>query len=326
MKTLFAALTAAVAAFPSFALAQSAANFPEHPVRIIVPWAAGGNIDVLTRIVSQHLATVWGRQVIVDNRGGANGMIGSEAAVRANPDGYTLVVDGLQTHAINPLIFKKMAYSTPRDLAMITVMGSVQHILVAHSSLPVKSIQQLVSLAKSRPGDINYATFGTGTMPHMAGELFQQITRTRLTEIPYKGGGPALTGTLSGEATLYWPGIAIAVPHIKSGKLTALGIASKTRSSEMPELATIAEQLQAPDYDVTSIFSVMAPVRTPKPVLDKVNAGLRQALAVPDVAQRFASLGATLPSPSSPEETSALFLAESQRWEKVVRAANIKTQ
>jgi tripartite-type tricarboxylate transporter receptor subunit TctC len=306
------------------AKAQSDRAYPDRPVRVVVPWAAGGNIDVLTRVVAQRLSQSWAQQFVVDNRGGANGMIGSEAVVRSAPDGYTLLVDGLQTHVINPQIFSRMTYDTPRDLAMITLMGAVQHILVAHPSLPVKTTRDLIALARSRPREIAYATFGTGTMPHLAGEMFQQLTGTVLLHVPYKGGGPALTGQLSGEAPLYWPGIAIAMPHIRSGKLRALGIASKARSAELPELATLAEQLNAPDYDVTSVFSFMAPSGTPRPVLNRLHAGIVQALALADVRKTFTSLGATLPAPLTPEETLAMLRSESARLGKVIRAANIK--
>lgn len=303
--------------------AQSVKGYPEKPVRIVVPWAAGGNIDVLTRIVTQRLTQLWGQQIIVDNRGGATGMIGSEIVVRSPPDGYTLVVDGLQTHAINPFIHAKMAYDTQRDFAQITLMGAVKHILVAHPSLPVKTTRDLVALAKSRPREIAYATFGTGSMPHMAGELFQQLTGTTLLHVPYKGGAPALTGLLSGEASLYWPGIAIAVPHIKTGKVRALGVASSTRSDELPDLPTLAEQLKAPEYDVTSVFAFMAPAGTPRPIINKLHADITQVLALPEVRKTYASLGATSPQPLSPAETQAMLRSESARWGKVVRAANI---
>jgi tripartite-type tricarboxylate transporter receptor subunit TctC len=306
------------------AMAQQAHPYPDKPVRIIVPWAAGGNIDVLTRITAQQLTRIWGQQVVVDNRGGANGMIGSESVVRAAPDGYTLLVDGLQTHVINPLVFRKMTYDTQRDLAMISLLGAVQHILVAHPSLPVKTTRELITFAKARPKDIAYATFGTGSMPHMAGELFQQLTGVSLLNVPYKGGGPALIGLLSGETALYWPGIAIATPHIKTGKLRALGVASKARAAELPDLPTLAEQLNAPEYDVTSVFSFMAPVRTPQPVIDRINAGVAQVLAQPDVRKTYASLGAALPDPLTPEQTAALLRAEAARWGKVVNAAGIK--
>ena len=309
---------------PAMAQPQPAHPYPDKPVRIVVPWAAGGNIDVLTRIAAQQLTRVWGQQVLVDNRGGANGMIGSESVVRAAPDGYTLLVDGLQTHVINPLVFRKMAYDTQRDLTMIALLGAVQHILVAHPSLPAKTTREVIALARSRPKDIAYATFGTGSMPHMAGELFQQLTGTVLLHVPYKGGGPALIGLLSGEAALYWPGIAIATPHIKTGKLRALGVASKTRVAELPDLPTLAEQLNAPEYDVTSIFSFMAPVRMPQSIIDRINAGVMQVLASPDVRKAYASLGAALPDPLSPEQTTALLRAEAARWGKVVSAAGIK--
>ncbi len=305
--------------------AQPEKSYPDRTVRLVVPWAAGGNIDVLTRVVGQKLSQLWGQQFVVDNRGGANGMIGSEFVVRSVPDGHTLVVDGLQTHAINPYIFAKMTYDTQRDFAPITLLGAVQHILVAHPSLPVKTTRDLVALAKSRPNEIAYATFGTGSMPHMAGELFQQLTGTTFLHVPYKGGGPALTGLLSGEASLYWPGIAIAIPHIKTGKLRALGVASNKRSDELPDLATLSEQLKAPDYDVTSVFAFMAPASTPRSVVNKLHSGIIQVLALPEVRKTYASLGATSPRPLSPEETLAMLRSESTRWGKVLRTANIKS-
>lgn len=312
-----------LAAGPVSSLAQPEKSYPDRTVRVVVPWAAGGNIDVLTRVAAHRLSQLWSQQFVVDNRGGANGMIGSEIVVRSPPDGYTLVVDGLQTHAINPYLFAKMAYDTQRDLAPIALLGAVKHILVAHPSLPVKTTRDLVALAKSRPKEIAYATFGMGTMPHLAGELFQQLTGTTFLHVPYKGGGPALTGLLSGEASLYWPGIAIAIPHIKTGKLRALGVASKTRSEELPDLPTLSEQLKAPDYDVTSVFAFMAPAGTPRPLINKLHSGITKVLAFPEVRKTYASLGATSPQLMSPEETLAMLRSESTRWGKVVRAANI---
>lgn len=320
---LVAAVLMTLGVGPSWA--QTDRAYPEKTVRVIVPWAAGGNIDVLTRLVAQSLTPIWGQQIIVDNRGGANGMIGSEAVVRAAPDGYTLLVDGLQTHVINPHVFARMAYETQRDLVQITLLGAVQHILVAHPSLPVKTTRDLIALARTRPGEIAYATFGTGSMPHMAGELFQQLTGTTILHVPYKGGGPALVGLLSGETSLYWPGIAIAMPHIKTGKLRALGVASKSRAEELPDLPTLAEQLKAPDYDVTSIFSFMAPASTPRSIVNKIQAGVTQALALPEVRKAYAVRGATLPQTLSPDETAALYRSESARWGKVVQAAHIKS-
>lgn len=304
------------------AVAQS---YPQRPVRIVVPWAAGGNADVLTRVMAQKLSESWGQQVVVDNRGGANGMIGSEQVVRSKPDGYTLLVDGVQTHAINPYVFSKVTYDTQRDLAPITLLGGVLHILVAHPSLPVSKTSDLVALAKAQPRAIAYASFGPGTMSHLAGEFFQQITGTTMLHVPYKGGGPALTALLAGEVSLYYPGIAIALPHIKTGKLKALGIASKVRSDDLPDLPTLAEQLKAPQFDITTVFAVMAPAGTPKVVIDRLHAAITQVLTSPDVRKHFVSIGAASMPSLSPDETRSMLRAESERWGKVVRAANIKS-
>ena len=306
-------------------LAQADRIFPERLVRVVVPWAAGGNADVLARVMAQRLAEAWGQQVVVDNRGGANGMIGSEMVVRSKPDGYTLLVDGVQTHAINPFVFSKMAYDTQRDLAPITLLGAVLHILVAHPSLPVKTTNDLIALAKTRPHEIAYASFGPGTMSHLAGELFQQITGTKMLHVPYKGGGPALIALLSGEVSLYYPGLAIALSHVKAGKLNALGIASKTRSDDLPNLPTLAEQLKAPEYDITTVFSVMAPAGTPKAIMDRLHAGITQTLASQEVRKHFSTLGAASTPPLSPENTLSMFRSESERWGRVVRTANIKS-
>lgn len=192
-------------------------------------------------------------------------------------------------------------------------------------SYPVKTIRDFVALAKSRPNEIAYVTFGTGSMPHVAGELFQQLTGTVLLHVPYRGGGPALTGLLSGETLLYWPGIAIAIPHIKTGKLRALGVAGKFRPEELPDLPALAEQLKAPDYDVTSVFAFMAPAGTPRPIRSKLHAGIAQALALPEVRKTYASLGATSPQSLAPEDTLAMLRSESIRWGKVLRAAHIKS-
>lgn len=308
----------------TWAYAQDSA-YPEKAVRLVVPWAAGGNIDALTRVVAQRLTQSLGQQFIIDNRGGANGMIGSEMVVRSVPDGYTLLVDGVQTHAINPLIFPKMQYDSKRDLAPVTLIGAVQHILVVHPSMPARSVKQLVQLAKENPGEISYATMGTGSMPHMAGILFQQLTGTKLLAVNYKGGGPALTGILSGETSLYWPGIAIAIPQVKAGKLNAIGVAGKFRAEELPNLPTLGEQLKAPDYDVTSVFAVMAPSGIHRSIAAKLQANIARALAQDEIKKIYMSLGATVPPPLSPDDTHSLLIAESNRWGKVVRTAAIKT-
>lgn len=307
------------------ALAQADKGYPQKPVRIVVPWAAGGNADVLTRIMAQKLSDLWGQQVVVDNRGGANGMIGSELVVRSKPDGYTLLVDGVQTHAINPYVFPKMAYDTQRDLVPVTLLGGVLHILVAHTSLPVSGAKDLVRLAKARPREIAYASFGTGTLSHLAGELFQQITETSMLHIPYKGGGPALVALLAGEVSLYFPGIAIALPHIKSGRLKALGIASGVRSDDLPDLPTLAEQLKAPQFDITTSFMIMVPAGTPRAIVDRLHAAITQVLASSEMRRQFASIGATSLPALSPDETLALLRSESERWGRVVRAANIRS-
>lgn len=306
-------------------LAQADKTYPDRPVRIVVPWAAGGNADVLTRVMAQKLTEVMGQQVVVDNRGGANGMIGSELVVRSRPDGYTLLVDGVQTHAINPLVFSKMAYVTQRDLAPVTLLGGVLHILVAHPSLPIRNTADLIALAKAHPREIAYASFGPGTLSHLAGELFQQITGTRMLHVPYKGGGPALVAQLSGEVSLYYPGFAIALPHVKSGKLRALGMASKVRSADLPDLPTLAEQLKAPQYDITTVFAIMVPAETSKSVVGKLHSGLAQALTSPDVRKRYSSMGAASMPALSPDETLSMMRSEAERWGKVVRAADIKS-
>jgi tripartite-type tricarboxylate transporter receptor subunit TctC len=306
------------------ALAQTGASYPEKPVRIVVPWGAGGNADVLTRVMAQKLMEAWGHQIVVDNRAGANGMIGSEIVVRSKPDGYTLLVDGVQTHALNPYVFSKMTYNTQHDLAPVTLLGGVLHILVANSSLPVRNTNDLVALAKARPQEIPYASWGPGSLGHLAGELLQQISGIKLLHVPYSSGSAAaVSALLSGEVALFWPGIAVALPHIKSGRLKALGIASKTRSDDLPELPTLAEQLKAPEYDVTTSFAVMVPVATPQSIISKLHAGITRALASPSMHTQFGSIGATLMPPLSPAETLSLMKSESDRWGKVVRAANI---
>lgn len=307
------------------ALAQADKGYPQRPVRIVVPWAAGGNADVLTRVMARRLSDVWGQQVVVDNRGGANGMIGSELVVRSKPDGYTLLVDGVQTHAINPYVFSKMTYDTQRDLVPITLLGGVLHILVTHPSLPVGNTKDLIRLAKARPREIAYASFGPGTLSHLAGELFQQITGTAMLHVPYKGGGPALVALLAGEVSLYYPGISIALPHVRTGRLKALGIASRRRSDDLPGLPTLAEQLKAPQFDITTTFAIMVPAGTPRAVVDQLHVTITQALDSLEVRKQFASIGATSMPPLSPDETLSLLRSESERWGKVIRAAKIRS-
>ncbi len=318
IRALTLATGIALCAHAGASLAQAEKNFPERPVRVIVAWAAGGNADVLSRIMGQKMSDMAGQQFVVENRGGANGTIGTEFVVRARPDGYTLLVDGMQTHAINAQVMK-LPYVSLRDLTPIAQLGSVLHILVAHSSLPIKNTRDLVALAKARPTDIAYASFGEWTTTHLAGEFFQQATKTKLLHVTYKGGGPALTGILAGEVSLYFPGISIALPHIHTGKLRALGIASKVRSPDLPELATLAEQLKAPDYDVTTSFAIMAPQGVPAGIVDKLNKMVTAALTAEDVKKRMVGVGAMPPPAMSAAETLERMQAEAARLGAVIK-------
>ena len=300
------------ALWSTIAVAQS---YPTKPIRIIVGYPAGGPTDMIARTVAQKLSPALGQQVIVDNRPGASGMIGAELAVKAPPDGYTLLTVPV-TYAVTPSVFPKMPYDAEKDLAPVALVAAAPFILVVHPTLPVKTVKDLIALAKSRPGQINYASASAGGMPHLAGELFNIMAGVKLTHIPYKGAAPATIDLLAGQVSLMFNNMLSAMPHVKSGKLRAVAVTSAKRSSAVPELPTVAETI--PGFEASGWYGAFAPAATPREIIAKLNGEINRLMRQPDVAQRFAGDGVEAVT-MTPAEFGTYLHSEIVKWGKVVK-------
>ena len=304
----------------SFCGAAAAQNYPAKTVRMVVGYPPGGPTDVLARIVSQKLTQTWGQQVIVDNRPGASGMIGAEFTARAAPDGYTLLMVPV-TYAVTPSLFAKMTYDVEKDLSPVAQVAAAPFILVVHPTLPVKTVKDLIALDRRSPGRINFASASTGGMPHLAGELFNSMTGTKLVHIPYKGAAPATTDLLSGQVTLMFNNMLSAMPQVKAGRLRAVAVTSSKRSAAAPELPTIAETV--PGYEASGWYGAFAPAATSKELIGRLNAEINRIMKMPDVTQRLAGDGVEAVG-TTPEQFGAYLKQEVAKWGKVVKASGAK--
>ena len=302
----------------STAVAQ---NYPDRPVRMIVPFAPGGGTDIVSRLVAQRLADSIKQSVVVDNRAGGAGNIGAELVARANPDGYTLLVGSATILAVNPVIFK-VAYNPSRDFAPITLLGSQPHLMVVHPSLPANSVREFVNLAKEKSLKLNYGSSGTGGPAHLGGELFKIVAGVDMLHIPYKGTGPAVIDLVGGQLQVGLLSLASSMPHVKSGRLKALAVTSPKRAVVAPELPTIAES-GYPGFEVRSWYGLLAPVGTPKAIIDKLSSQIAAVLRQPEVIAKLASDGAE-PGGDTPAEFAAYIKSEAERWGKVVKTAGIR--
>jgi tripartite-type tricarboxylate transporter receptor subunit TctC len=300
----------------------SAQDYPTRPIRYIVPFAAGGMTDILGRIFGQKLSEAWGQQVIVDNRPGAAGGIGSDIAAKAPPDGYTILGGTISSHAINVSLYSKLPYDPVRDFAPITLYVSLPNMLVVHPSLPVKSVRDLIALAKAKPKQLTFASAGNGTSQHLSGELFNVMAGVELVHVPYKGSGPGLADLVGGQVLLFFDNITTSLPLAKSGKIRPIAVTTARRASVMPELPTIAESGLA-GYDVSSWQGVFAPAGTPRPIVTKLNAQIVKILATPEVRERLTSLGAD-PVGNTPEQFAAYVKAEIAKWAPIVKASGAR--
>jgi tripartite-type tricarboxylate transporter receptor subunit TctC len=309
---------------PSLLHAQGkASDYPNKFVRFIVPYAPGGSSDVLARTLGQKLAETLGQTFVIDNRPGAGSMVGTDVAAKATPDGYTLLLNTLPL-VVNPSLYRKLPFDVTKDLAPISLIGSAPFVLVVHPSLPVKSVKDLVALAKSQPGKLNYASAGIGTNLHVAAELFKNLTKTDIVHIGYKGGGPALVATLSGETGLSFLSIPAALPHMQAGRLRALATTGAKRTPSLPDLPTIAEA-GVPGYEFSSWWGVLAPAGTPAAAIATFNDYVVKATRTPEVRKRFGDEGVDIIA-SSPQQFGAHVKRELARWAKVVRDNHIEPQ
>jgi tripartite-type tricarboxylate transporter receptor subunit TctC len=314
VKTVVAASMFAATATGAFA-----ADYPNKPIRLVVPFSAAGTTDFLARAIAQKLGTNMGTTVIVDNRPGAGGNIGSDIVAKADPDGYTLLLGTVGTHAINASLYKKMPYDTVKDFAPITLVASVPNIVVVHPSVPAKSIKELLALAKAKPGNLTFASSGNGSSIHLSGELFKSMAGVDMLHVPYKGSGPAVADLVGGQVNLMFDNMPSSLPHVKSGRLRAIAVTGAKRSPAVPDLPTIAES-GVPGYDSVAWFGVLAPAGTPPAIVNQLNAEIIKVLKSPDVAHRLSSQGAE-PAYNTPEQFSAYIKTEMGKWAKVVKAS-----
>ncbi|WP_313350549.1 tripartite tricarboxylate transporter substrate binding protein [Paracoccus sp. (in: a-proteobacteria)] len=303
----------------AFGLAgAAAADFPDRPITLVIPFAAGGSTDVVGRIVADRMSQELGQQVVVQNVGGAGGSLGAAQVAKADPDGYTILMATVATHALNPLILKQKPYDAVEDFAPISLLVLVPNVLAVNPELPVNTVQELIDLAKTEP--LAYASSGNGTPLHLSGELFKAMAGIELTHIPYKGSGPALTDVLGNQVPIIFDNLPSASGHIASGKLRALGVTTAERAASFPDIPAIAETL--PGYETYTWNALFAPTGTPPEVIEALNKAALVAMADPGVAERMKEFSATIVA-SSPEELAEHVKAEMAKWEPVVRDANV---
>jgi tripartite-type tricarboxylate transporter receptor subunit TctC len=308
---------------PASAATGGSDSFPARPVRIIVPASAGGTLDIIARTLSQGMGEGFGQPVIVENRPASSTTVAEEYVARATPDGHTIFMAGT-SRATNPHLYAKLSYDPLRDLASVSLVATSGNALVTGPATPAKSVQELIDLARARPGELLYGTAALGSSGHLAGELFNQLAGTKLTRVPYRGAAPALVDLLGGQIHMTFDNIPVVIPHVRAGKLRALGVTSARRSNLLPETPTIAEA-GLPGYEVTARFGLTIPAKTPKNRVARLNAEVLRALDPAPVKERFAYLGLEAVG-SSPEEYQRLTLQESERLGKVIKAAGIKPQ
>ena len=308
-----------IVAGPSWMPTVAAQDYPNRPVRVIAPFAPGGQIDTVARIVTAKLSSGLGKQFIVDNRPGAGGNIGTDLAARANPDGYTLIMVS-PSFAINPSLSPHTPYDPRRHFQPVYLVASAPNVLLVHPSLPVKSVKELIGFARARPGQIPYASSGIGTPPHLAGELFSSVAKLQLVHIPYKGGGPATADLIAGQVSMLFLGMAPSLPLIRAGRVRAIATTGSERATGLPEVATITES-GFPKFDIVNWIGLLTPAGTPRAVIDSLHAELSRSLASGDGKDQLARLGLD-PAVLKPEEFGRFIEAEIVRWAEVVKSAN----
>ena len=321
MKRLMHLVGLCLFAACSVAVAQS---YPAKPVRIVVPWPPGGGNDLIARWLAQKLVEPLGQQVVVDNRGGQNGVIGADHVAKSPADGYTIMVHTVTGHMINPAFYGKLPYDTERDFSPLTLIASVPHMIVAHPSLPVKTLKDLIALAKAHPGELNFASFGNGSTSHLSGELFNSMTGVKLVHVPYKGGGPALIDTLAGHVPLYFSSLPTSLQQVKAGKLRALAVTGATRSKQMPETPTVDEAAGTKGYVSEVMYGILAPAGVPRDILARLNRELVKILNTPDMRERLAGIGTDDPVANTTEQMAAYIRAEMPKWARLVKASGAK--
>jgi tripartite-type tricarboxylate transporter receptor subunit TctC len=303
------------------ALPAAAADYPARPVRLVVSFAPGGSVDMVARLLAAKLAERWAQQVVVDNRAGAGGNVSAELVARAQPDGYTLYLCSASL-VVNPGLYARVGYDPVRDFAPVSLVATVQSVLVAHPALPAKSVKELIALARSRPGQINYASTGSGTSGHLIMELFKTMAGIDLLHVPYKVIGQAQADIISGQVSLWFPTAPGALPHIQAGRIRALAVAGARRSDALPGVPTVAEA-GVTGFDAATWYPLLAPAGTPRAIVDKVHRDLLQVLGQPDVRERLAGAGIEIVG-SSPEELARHIRSEIPKWARVIKQSGAR--
>ncbi len=324
MAAALRVLKACVFAALAFSAAVHAQAYPAKPLRMIVAYPPGGGTDIVGRMVAQKLGEAFGQSVVVENRGGASGNIGTELAARAAPDGYTILMGNVAPNAINVSLFKNLPFDPVADFAPVSLVASTPNILVVHPSTQARTVKDVVALAKAKPRTLNFASAGVGSSSHLAGELFRILAGADIVHVPYKGAGPAMVDVLSGQVQLYFATMPAAMPHVKSGKLAPVAVTSAKRSPALPELPTIAESGVA-GYEASTWYGLLAPAHTPGAAIARLHEGVVQVLADAALREKLADQGLE-PVGGSPEEFGAYIKSEIAKWSKVIRDAGIRPE
>jgi tripartite-type tricarboxylate transporter receptor subunit TctC len=314
------ALCAAVLGSPLLAQAQS---YPDHPIRFVVPYPPGGGTDVIARIVQGKLQAALGQNIVIDNKGGAGGSVGTDLVAKAAADGYTVLFT-LNSHTVNPAIYAKLPFDTLKDFEPVGTVASLPQILVANPQFPANNVAELIALAKAKPGTLAYASVGVGSPGHLAGELFKLRTGTQMTHVPYRGGGPAVTDVMGGQVPLLWVSIPAAAQFVKTGKLKALGVSTLKRSAAFPDVPTLQEA-GVPDFEVDSWYAMFVPAKTPRAVVDKLNRALNTTLQDPEIREKLLAQGSEAVG-GTPEALGQTVNVELVKWAKLAKDASIKAE
>ncbi|MDB5926521.1 MAG: hypothetical protein JWN13_5457 [Betaproteobacteria bacterium] len=319
--TVMAAATLAAAAH---GVAFAAQAYPTRPIRIVVAYTPAGATDILARVIGQKMNEAWGQPVIIENRPGANGNIGTEYAAKAAPDGHTFLMTTAGPHGINPSLYRKLGYDAVKDFTAVSLVALVPNILVVNNALPAKSVKELIAYAKANPGKLSYGSPGAGSTAHLSMELFKSMTGTNLVHVPYKGSAGVLTDVMGGQIAATMDNMPAYLPQVKAGKIRALAVTPNKRSPAAPDIPTVAEA-GVPGYNSSAWFGLVAPAATPKDVVSKLSAETARILQLPDVKSRLSELGAE-PIGGTPEQFSAHIKAEIEKWAKVIKEANVELQ
>jgi tripartite-type tricarboxylate transporter receptor subunit TctC len=314
-------LLALCLALTQAALAQ---NYPNRPIKIVVPFPPGGGSDPVARIVGAKVSESLGQPVVIENRPGANGTVGNEFVAKAAPDGYTLLLGAAGSLTVAPHVYKKVQFDTFKDFEPISLAGTVPFILAVNPNVPANTLPELTAYAKANHGRLNFGSSGTGGLPHLAGEIYKRMAGVEIVHVPYKGGGPAITGLLTGDVQILFSDVGLMVPLLKAGKIKAIAVTSEDRSAAAPDVPTMKES-GLPEYQVSTWWGFLAPAGTPRPIIDVLNAEVRKALTDPDVKQRFAAMWVDT-APTTTEQFAARMRRESDKWAQVVKDAKVEAE